>query len=1293
SGEEAYSLAILFSEYAREHDVPLNLKIMATDIHHRSLDAASAGIYSKEALRGVSTKRVERYFDAAGSYFQVKPSLRRSVVFSPHNLLRDPPFTRMDLISCRNVLIYLNDVAQSKSMALFHFALRKSGYLFLGPSETVGDLASEFKTISRRWRVFQKRRDARLMDGTSMLPRQGGRFSAPPSPRESSFDSYVRRDAPENRRAVSNALQRMIATYAPPGFLLTAEGELVQVFGRASQHLRIEDGAFSRKITSLLRQELRMVVATGLDRMRTGAKAPFDRTITLEDEDGSSHNVNVKIEAMTEGTEPTEYLLLSIVDTPDTPHKPAPSAPRNNATDTADDEAYYLGRVEQLERALQSTEESLQTTIEELETSNEELQATNEELMASNEELQSTNEELHSVNEELYTVSAEHQRKIEELTELTSDMDHLLKSTEIGTIFLDEDLHIRRFTPAASRVFNLIAQDVGRPIEHVTYRFTKPEFVDLLQDVRRNRSTHEWEAAVGDAIYLIRLLPYSPDDETVSGVVITIVDVSALNEAQRELATLSTHYGQVLSDVVQFVVRWDAEEYRILYCNDAFAQMEATTPEALLGQSIHRLRGDGEVEDFMEKLRALKPGESKRLRHKATVNGRERWREMIVRAIADEEGQVSAFQATGHDATEDVNYEDALSRLALLNANTEGPPAERITAMVDLGREVLQQNRAGLYLVEDGALQLNTHCGEAGLPDQIPADDLWHGIEPGETRDVSALFQDALGDGLAFAAGVHHDGELIGIYVLRYPSTSLPIGRLGLSMMVLIAQSIGHTLRHIENMNRLISREKELQLIFNAVAARIWYKDQNNRILRLNQPAAESMGITIEEGEGADTYELFPEMAKKYHDDDLKVIHSGKPELGIIERYTPRDGKHHWIRTDKTPYTDPISGENHLLVVSSDISELKAQEGELRALNDALRVETQRYTGLYRETPVMMLATARDGTILEVSEALLERLGHERGDVVGERLGTVLADTDDDALSLLWNERRLPQVAAALRRKSGRKIEVEMLGVIDDLARGDARALLVFIDVTARNRAQRDLLRKNEELERANDGLARFAYAASHDLQEPLRKIRQFAGLFAEEFRDTVDQDGKYLLDVVTGSAERMSALVRDLLAYSLATNQVLEKEPRDLSKVIDDVREDIELAITDSNAKLHVEDLPTVDCEEGLTRQLFLNLILNSIRYRHADRTPEISVTCDTTEEAWTITVADNGMGFAPERASKIFDPFVRLNAGDKRKGTGLGLAICQAACQRHGWSISAQGYPEKGAEFIVQIPKVPAK
>ncbi|MGR3467282.1 MAG: sensor histidine kinase, partial [Shimia sp.] len=265
----------------------------------------------------------------------------------------------------------------------------------------------------------------------------------------------------------------------------------------------------------------------------------------------------------------------------------------------------------------------------------------------------------------------------------------------------------------------------------------------------------------------------------------------------------------------------------------------------------------------------------------------------------------------------------------------------------------------------------------------------------------------------------------------------------------------------------------------------------------------------------------------------------------------------------------------------------------------------------------------------------------------------------------------------------------EMLGVIDDRARGDARALLVFIDVTARNKAQRDLLRKNDELERANEGLARFAYAASHDLQEPLRKIRQFAGLFAEEFRESVDKDGQYLLDVVTGSAERMSALVRDLLAYSLASNQVLEKSPHDLSKIVDDVLEDLELVIAESSARISVDALPTIACEEGLTRQLFLNLVLNSLRHRHPERTPEISVLCREDDDGWTITVSDNGTGFSPDRAGKIFDPFVRLNTGEKRKGTGLGLAICQAACQRHGWGITATGQPDEGAEFVVQIPK----
>ncbi len=1287
SGEEAYSLAILVNEFARENRVPLNLKIIATDIHHRSLDAASAGIYSPEAVSGMSEALIDRYFEKSGPYYQVRPLIRRAVVFSPQNLLRDPPFTRMDLITCRNVLIYLNDVAQSKCLSLFHFALRKDGYLFLGPSETIGHLSSEFRTIDRRWRIFQKRRDVKLLESTSLLPRPTPRFSSG-SIMAQPNQSFSHTDVPLTRQAMNSALHSLLEKHAPPGFLVNSNGELVQVFGKASRFIQINEGLFSRRMVDLVHPDLRLVVATGMDRLRSGAALPFERRVRVQHQDEDvPTEILVSVDTLGEVRDVVEFGLLSMKEIKKISDD-EPNPDRVFLNTDSDDHAYLQDRISELERSLKATEESLQTTIEELETSNEELQATNEELMASNEELQSTNEELHSVNEELYTVSAEHQRKIEELTEMTSDMDHLLKATAIGTIFLDDDLHVRRFTPAAGRAFNLIAQDVGRPMAHVTHRFEAPNFLQQVDDVRTTGTPAEMQVRIESEEFLLRILPYLQEMDSPGGVVITLIDITEIQAARDEIESLKDLYGQVLGDIGEFVTRWDTETGILLYCNDTFARMEGTTVDALIGVPVSSLRGEAEWSELMDQLDGMSPGELRHIRHKATMNGVERIRDLAVRAIGDGSGTVVGFQATGREATEDANYEAALNDLALQNLRVEAEPGTQFRDIIDIGDNMLGARSIGMYIRQGQSYHRMMLKGTDRFPHSIELETEIFRRSPGEVWEPrDALLTKDMDDHVWFVALHEHDTP-IGFIAFCFATPPSSIKR---NLMSLLGQSISVARQASLQMNENRSREVELQMIFDSIPALIWYKDAENGIIRLNKSAADSMNVTVEEAEGANTYDLFPDMAAHYHADDIRVIESGKPLLGIIERYTPKDGSHFWVRTDKTPYVDPASGERRLLVVASDVTQMQENEQRLKKLNAALSTESARNLAIYRETPAMLLAVDPKGKIIEVSERLLKRLGYDREDLVDQTLSILFARNSGSpakAVKEMWSNGELDPKETRLKCKDGSLLDVEMRGLTGDRVQDDQRGLLVFADLSERNRALIEVERKNEELQAANEGLARFAYAASHDLQEPLRKVRQFAELLIEDYGDKVEGDGIYYLDVMSGAADRMSALVKDLLTYATASNQNIESVKTPLKEIVEQVLDDVDLQIKDKNAKVKIEKLPTIKCEPALVRQLFYNLILNSLKHSHPDRAPIVNVSSKKTNDGLTISVKDNGIGFDVDRADQLFDPFVKLKSEDRKDGTGLGLAICQAVCVRHGWSIRANGKAGEGATFDVVIP-----
>jgi two-component system CheB/CheR fusion protein len=539
SGEEPVSFAILISEYARQRQLPLNVKIFATDIHFASLEIAGLGLYPESITRSLSPDLIVTYFDQIGDKYRVKQNIRRLIVFSQHNLIKDPPFTRMDLVSCRNLLIYFDDVAQKKVLAFFHFALRKHGALILGPSETTGDIADEFETVDKRWRIYRKIRDIRLRDSTVMLPMSPDQLTNEHATASLSEARPARlsnlQPASTQRQAIVRAYDSILERYAPPSLLVDKNSEVVHIFGDADRFLRISSGQFNRKITELLRKDLRIAIGAAIERMQVQQANTARGSVILNVKDSAGIDLEIGLEKLYSEGFGSEYILITLKEKQETPT--LPDALQNPAIAAENvDRAFLVRRVEELERDLKSTEDNLQSVIEELETSNEELQATNEELMASNEELQSTNEELHSVNEELYTVSAEHQRKIEELTELTADMENLLRSTDIGTVFLDADLRIRRFTPAAARTFNLLPHDIGRPIQHITYQFSYEALNEDIRTVKASHAISEHEIEVDGRSFLLRILPYQSDIAEMEGVVLTIFDVHELRTVRDELA-------------------------------------------------------------------------------------------------------------------------------------------------------------------------------------------------------------------------------------------------------------------------------------------------------------------------------------------------------------------------------------------------------------------------------------------------------------------------------------------------------------------------------------------------------------------------------------------------------------------------------------------------------------------------------------------------------------------------------------------------------------------------------------
>lgn len=582
TGEEAYSLAMLFQEGQKRLNKSVDVKIFATDVDEQAVEQAGRGVYQASIASDLSKERLEQFFVKSGDVYQISPQLRKTVIFAPHNVVKDPPFTKLDLIACRNLLIYLETELQKKLLSLFHFALSPRGYLFLGASETVGDLAGEFDVVDVRWRIYQKCRPTRLtlenrsaIFGATRTLAGTGDLSLPIKPAS-------------NESLLGRVYEALIADYCPPCLLVNDKHELLYVFGDASRLLRVPTGKPNQDVLRMVGDDLSVVLATAMHKaLADGGEVRYENVRYREDDLVRRIDLRVKFLHKRRYDETTgEKLLLVLIN------ERAREEAAEPADKVLDAEGISTQRITDIEQELRQTRENLQATIEELETSNEELQSTNEELLAANEELQSTNEELQSVNEELFTVNAEYQKKIAELTEANNDIDNLFRISDIEKIFLDREGRVRRFTPSATATVNLLEHDVGRPIEHIAHNLVD---VDLAAAVRRllgGGQPFRQEVRTRNGQWLLmRVFPYRVETRSGEGVIITFVDISDLKRSEAALRESEARFHDFYDNAPDLFASLEAGTGKVLDCNPRLAATLGLPKQDVVGRRIFDFMG------------------------------------------------------------------------------------------------------------------------------------------------------------------------------------------------------------------------------------------------------------------------------------------------------------------------------------------------------------------------------------------------------------------------------------------------------------------------------------------------------------------------------------------------------------------------------------------------------------------------------------------------------------------------------------------------------------------------------
>ncbi len=656
TGEEAYSLAMLLLEEAARRENAPAVQVFASDLHERSLERAREGFYPGDIDADVSPERLRRFFHKEGGGYRVKKEVRERVIFAPHNLLRDPPFSRLDLVSCRNVMIYLQRDVQHEIVELFHYALRPDGVLVLGTSETV-DNGELFRGERKGHAIFRKR---------------NVRVREPRLPVFPMTYAHV-----ESHRAVESVLapaaygavhQRLVERYGPPSILVGRDGHVVHLSEHAGRYLVLPGGEPTMSAFRLVRPELRLELRALLRTALEGKAPQRSRPIPVRF-NGDVGRVVIDVRP---ALEPEQEGLALVIFDERAPEEaqPAPEAGDGGSPREADLEA----ELEETRKRQQALIEEYETSQEEMKASSEELQSANEELRSTLEELETSKEELQSMNEELQAVNQENRHKVEELSQLSADLQNLLSSTEIATLFLDRDLRILRFTRNVGELFNVRAVDRGRPLSDLTTRIGYPELEEDARQVLRSLDPVEREVK-GEAgrWYLTRILPYRGGEDRIEGVVLTFLDVTSRRRSEQALRG---------SEERNRLIVESARDYAILTTDTSgFIETWSFGAESVFGWSADEVVGQPIDVTFTpedrargvpasERETARRAGAAPDVRWHVGKDGERIFIEGSVRALSDGTGNLHGFLKIGRDLTQRREVEEALrqSQLRLENA-------------------------------------------------------------------------------------------------------------------------------------------------------------------------------------------------------------------------------------------------------------------------------------------------------------------------------------------------------------------------------------------------------------------------------------------------------------------------------------------------------------------------------------------------------------------------------------------------------------------------------------------------
>ena len=1289
TGQEAYTVAILVNERLEKLGKKLDVKIFASDIDEKSIEIAGRNQYPPTIKKEIPARLFKKYFVQDGKFYGVIPALRKQVIFARHDVIKSPPFIKNDLVTCRNMLIYVNSILQEKILSIFHFSLNPGGYLFLGSSETASSLKTGLAEISGKWKIYRKSGSINYAayntyntgSGSSLKgdKKKTATMEVSLSPLEKKFNDFVVADL------------GYVGVYIDKSYLMQ------DAVGDYRRYLSLPELKIELNILKMVPRAVSLVLNTALRKSWKENKKIHLKRIRFEKDDQERFlDISVQPPESLNGDGFTMIIFSeSVTDViPERDDLVLSGLPDNQHTEY----------VFELEAELNETRTNLQMAVEEMETTNEELQSSNEELLSANEELQSSNEELQSLNEELHTLNTEHQLKIKELIDLNDDLDNYFRSTDIGQIFLDAGMFIRKFNPAAVSMVNLIEADIGRSIEHISNNIKSENLIGDIRNVLQTTHVMEKEVLLKNGNRsLMRIMPYVRKDRRVDGVVITFVDISTITELN---TIISGVYNASLNAIVAFKAIRDLKHFIIdfecISFNDAALEMLRKTKSQLTGSRMLEQLTDLTAEHLFPKyINVVEKGLSLKTEIQTSDGS---WCQLVAVKMSD------GFAATLTDITQQKlaqeklkkNYNELLGtreNLKQLNAELEIKVKERTKKLSQSEERFNLVSQATNDTIWDWNLAQNTmwrsenFTSMFGYTSSSETNNIsfWFDkIHPADRSRVKDGVFDAINKNQSQWSAQYRLQKADGNYVIILDRGSILIDELNTPYRMV--GSMVDVTRLIDAEIKLTSTEKKFRRIFDSNVIGILFSNtETGKIEDANTVFLNMLGYEKSDLDRntINWTQLTPEEFLPISNISAKLLKEEGFCPPFEKQYISKSGKRIDVLVGSALLDEEDKNEAVTYVI--DISKQKSTEKKRLELQQLIRKQQDEFYSIFKNAPALITIRRGKNLVYEfVNEAFKAFDGGSS--YIGKQQLTAGSQFESDELvaiekqvletgeSFFANAHHLRKKNPITGKYTDTWFDIILNPVFSEKGHIDGIAFFGFdvTDLVKAQEATKDLMQRKDE----------FMSIASHELKTPITSIKgflQFALRMAEQRKfeqifGFVDKANRQLV--------KLTSLVDDLLDVTRiqAGKMTFTYSDFNIADAIEDAVDGLQGSMENHHIELHIDDVE-VHADRNRIEQVLTNFISNALKYSPNGK--RIIIRANKTSDSLRVSVQDFGIGIPSDQTKYVFDRFFRVEESSYTfAGLGLGLYISSEIVTRHGGKIAVDSQEGAGSEFWFEIP-----